>query len=1225
MRCKACKALQALVMLRFERKPVYWIVFLLASVLLATPRACLAQSVSSSGQDFWLGYGAHAGMFNADGTVNPNGGTQEMRLYISARVTANVTVTMPLTGFSKNITVQAGTVNQDVIIPKTGASDARLTAEGLSNKGIHITSDNVVSAYCHIYSTGSSATSLLMPAEMLGEEYYTLGTTQAAEEKNSFSWCFAVATEDGTTVEITPAAKTLNHTANVPFTVQLNKGQVYTIIGDATGSANGIYTGTDLTGTRMRVLGSGTGPCKKIAVFTGSSNTIVSCSGNGSADNIFKQAFPSRAWGKTFFSVPTVQMPNNTYRVLISKPTNVSVNSVPLTSLVNGHYYEFTTDKACKITADNPIMVAQIISSQGQCGNTANGTNGDPEMIYLSPSACFISHATITLPQVNNVVSQYVNIILKSNIIDSFKIDNQTKKPFFKPFPQDPNFSYAQIPLSAGTHALDIDTLTFTATAYGYGDKESYGYNAGLNIITLSSLTVKNPYSNPDELSPCKQVPFNFVYTLKRRATKLVFDFQQNPSLSPNNTLTLNNPVVDSAYYNGIDSLFRYILPGQYVYDINGKPNFKVNITEDITTAEGCIETRTITYTVNVDAKPVAGINVSYNTCGDSTLQFKNASTFANGNFNDWLWKFGDGTGISGVANAVKEYNAYGDYTVALRAITNNGCYADTVKKISINPLPAVNFIVSGQFCPQNDILFADATKLSAGWQVNKWQWTINGAPFGDTDSLKKKFTQGGTYAIKLIATTNKNCVDSIVKTITIYEAPKFTGFITVKNPGAVSNTQACGDQPFMLAVTFTARQNEIIWDFNGNTNLTPNNPVDITSPTPDSVYFNGQDSFFRYSLPGGYMFNGQGSLPVKITAYTPSKGGCVSPTVFNYTIQVLPKPVAAWALTYNSCGNDTLHFKDASTAGGDSITTRQWDFGDGTTLTDSINPVKKYATYGEYTVKLAIATAAGCAADTTGIIALSPAPEANFGIAAPLFCAGDKITFNDSSAIQAPFTITKWLWDYGDQTTDNTQNPVKQFYPGGSYTVKLIAYSNNNCTDTAEKVVTIYNYPGISMPQMLAIPAGTPVQIKPVYTGAGLTYQWSPSSYLSSDTAAMPVATPLGNITYLLTVTGDGGCRDTASINIVLEKPIDIPNVFSPNGDGINDTWRIENLETYPNCTVRIFNRNGQLIFSSTGYNKPWDGTLNGKPLPIGTYYYIIDTKSTLFPGKAGSITILR
>jgi gliding motility-associated-like protein len=88
--------------------------------------------------------------------------------------------------------------------------------------------------------------------------------------------------------------------------------------------------------------------------------------------------------------------------------------------------------------------------------------------------------------------------------------------------------------------------------------------------------------------------------------------------------------------------------------------------------------------------------------------------------------------------------------------------------------------------------------------------------------------------------------------------------------------------------------------------------------------------------------------------------------------------------------------------------------------------------------------------------------------------------------------------------------------------------------------------------------------------------------------------------------------------------KPIVIPNTFTPNGDGVNDTWIIKELANYPGATVRIFDRYGIQLLYSQGYGKPWDGTYNGKPVPFGVYYYLIDIKQFGEP-LAGYITVIR
>jgi gliding motility-associated-like protein len=84
------------------------------------------------------------------------------------------------------------------------------------------------------------------------------------------------------------------------------------------------------------------------------------------------------------------------------------------------------------------------------------------------------------------------------------------------------------------------------------------------------------------------------------------------------------------------------------------------------------------------------------------------------------------------------------------------------------------------------------------------------------------------------------------------------------------------------------------------------------------------------------------------------------------------------------------------------------------------------------------------------------------------------------------------------------------------------------------------------------------------------------------------------------------------------------IPNIFSPNGDGIHDRWEIQYLESYPGCVVQIYNRYGQLIFKMLNYTTPWDGRINGQDAPVGTYYYIIDPKNGRKP-MTGFVDIIR
>jgi len=86
------------------------------------------------------------------------------------------------------------------------------------------------------------------------------------------------------------------------------------------------------------------------------------------------------------------------------------------------------------------------------------------------------------------------------------------------------------------------------------------------------------------------------------------------------------------------------------------------------------------------------------------------------------------------------------------------------------------------------------------------------------------------------------------------------------------------------------------------------------------------------------------------------------------------------------------------------------------------------------------------------------------------------------------------------------------------------------------------------------------------------------------------------------------------------------VPDGFSPNGDGQNDYWNIGFVNDFPGVVVEVYNRWGELLFRSVGYKNPWDGTYQGKPVPVGTYYYIINLHDPRFTqAYTGPVTILR
>jgi len=137
----------------------------------------------------------------------------------------------------------------------------------------------------------------------------------------------------------------------------------------------------------------------------------------------------------------------------------------------------------------------------------------------------------------------------------------------------------------------------------------------------------------------------------------------------------------------------------------------------------------------------------------------------------------------------------------------------------------------------------------------------------------------------------------------------------------------------------------------------------------------------------------------------------------------------------------------------------------------------------------------------------------------------------------------------------------------------------------------------------------------------------WTPAAGLTipPNSPLRPIAAPSVTTTYPLS-GGVGGCASSDQVTVTVRPPIRIPNAFTPNGDGRDDTWQIEFIEQYPDNTVNVFNRWGNKVFSANNYSRAneWRGDINGQPAPVGTYYYVVVTKGPLGRSYAGSITVL-
>jgi len=208
---------------------------------------------------------------------------------------------------------------------------------------------------------------------------------------------------------------------------------------------------------------------------------------------------------------------------------------------------------------------------------------------------------------------------------------------------------------------------------------------------------------------------------------------------------------------------------------------------------------------------------------------------------------------------------------------------------------------------------------------------------------------------------------------------------------------------------------------------------------------------------------------------------------------------------------------------------------------------------------------------------------------------------------------------------------PTAIYIPGskekteGSVQLTWTTTGNGPCPAAIDRmVVAIKQPPTINTEKTWYAYESMGVMLKPVVSGSVLKYTWTPAVFLSSDTVVNPMCSPKSNVSYRLLAQDQFGCTAFADLDVKLVRNPVIPNVFTPNGDGVNDTWQVKNLADYSDCAVNIYNRYGQVVYQCKGYARDWDGTSNGKPLPAGTYYYIIDLKINVKP-LSGFVDIVR
>jgi gliding motility-associated-like protein len=1156
------------------RKIFFLFIFTFFTGFLSTVQA---QNISNEGSDFWIPFPTH----------DPSAGDlANMNVFVTCKYDSEVTVSCG--GFySQTKTILANTIVA-FDVPRNGSYINNTEGNSiLTNRAIHVVTTigkPNVAVYAHIYAGARSAASLILPKEALGQKYYSMNYTQDAGGRG---YLVLVAVEDNTTLLI--------HTINgTTITITLPKaGDVYEYMPN---------TALDLTGTSVEV-DPVSSQCKRFAAFSGSTSNTIVC--NGSRDPLYQQLYSIGSWGKNYGIVPFIDR-RYILRILAQEDnTNVLVNGTTI-ALNKGQFYESPIlTAAMTVTADKLICVAQYSLTQGCSSLSAGNIIGDPEMVLLNPTEFNIKNITVFSSSNKAIQNKYVNVYMKTDKSVTFKLNGTTPTQPWTTVPSNPAYSYIQIPVFVDGLTLTADD-GFNAIAYGFGNAESYAYSAGTNLASSQFLVLINKTTNSENSSTCVNQVSDFKVTLPYQIDKIVWKLGDGDP-----DYALNNPPFTTSVVNG-ETLYTYTSPVNKTFTTVGQKNI-IAIATLSAAQNACSNTTDMefNFTIKVDPLPTADFDAVAIGCSNEVITFtdKSSTNLPGKNITKWTWDFGDGSPIDNTQNPTHTYAVANNYSVKLTVGTDDGCGSMVISKdIQINPKPVALFTAKKITCIATDIAFTDKSTVASSGTITKWNWDFgDGSAINNTQNPQHSYTAAGEYTISLTVETDKGC-GSIAHT----EKIEITNLPTVD----FSLPDVCLSDAEAVFINLSKDQD--------GTTATLNYSWDFGDPGSGVLNSSTQrDGRHKYAAAGVYK------VILKVT----NVNGCeVIKEERNFTVNG-SIPIASFTVPNAPvCSNQSFTATNTSTVDFGNITRIEW-YIDNALYTVDEQPTsgKSYDfNYPQFydqptkTITLKMVAFSGsvngsCSNTITHNVTLKASPVVEFTTVAPM-CMNDgtiQLTARDLGGLPGNGEFSGL-----GVSKSGLFNPL--IARTGIHDITYTFLADNGCTNSVTKQIQVYQVPYVNAADDFYMLAGGEKQIEATATGSGLIYKWSPSAGLDRDDILNPIARPEFDTKYTLTVTSDQGCNQSDQVYVHVLQNVNAPNSFTPNGDGVNDVWNVKYLDTYPYATVEIYDRNGQRIYYSKGYAVPFDGMYKNQPLPVGTYYYVINPNSGR-KSITGNLTIIK
>lgn len=622
---------------------------------------------------------------------------------------------------------------------------------------------------------------------------------------------------------------------------------------------------------------------------------------------------------------------------------------------------------------------------------------------------------------------------------------------------------------------------------------------------------------------------------------------------------------------------------------LNDNDSVSVIITSNETCPDPTTDTANITMTVDPCAF-FTDFTVDRNSiCLNDTVYFTATATGLVAGDSLW-WDFGSGstpvTTDTGVGPLGVVYTTSGLKNIILYRTGSN---PDTITKtgfITVNDYPTAIIDTvpdSISYCQGSTINLPAQTVAGA-----TYQWYQNGSPIASGTSSTYPVITPGEYRVEISLNGCTSLSDSLltfeianVDPNVLIDADKDSICLNESISYTVVDSTNSGTNP-----TFTWFKNGTIVGAGVSYNDATLNNGDSILVVMQSTNQCQTDSLTASNVHYPYIHNSAGSLTSISGNLTP----CVNESNISLTTDAISGSYL-WSIT-----------------SGDAIIN---------SFTDNMANVSPGQVVSNINVQV-FGTCDTASLDT--ILDPKQLPDPSFTIGNSTLCSGATTTLSivsPTAGVVYDFYNNGFLIGSGDSIT--TAN-IGNYY---------VIAQDGGCDSTSTTAVIVDEVVSISAsasPTLINQGEQSQLLVSGVYP-AGSIINWTPSTTLSSSILVNPIAQPDSSTIYYVTVTGPSGCTDSDQTLVEVVLPIKIPNAFTPNDDGNNDSWVIEGLESYNNATLEVFNRWGSLVYKSSGNIVWWDGYRNGQVMPVATYYYILDLGITNDETDkyTGSVTLVR